>query len=207
MSGVDFAGILIVVTAGIAAYALTIVPLIPGTLFVPIGALAVMAVDESFRPGWWFWVLQVLLVAMFIVVDNVAQWLGVKRYGGSRLAMFGGAVGVIAGPILLAFVSGPFALLLGPPIGAVVGTLGGELIARKRAGRKAAQNVEAIAAPADGVAPEPASAALEPAIEAPSTARGMVRLGVGALVAWAVGTSAKLVLVSIQIALLVVLMV
>lgn len=170
----DLVVLLVVALAAIAATGFTVVPVLPGTLFVPAGAAIIGFVVGFDELRWWFWAAQAVLVVAYIGVDNAAQVFGVKRVGGSRQAMLGGAVGVFLGPILLAFVMGPFALLLGPPIGAVVGTIVGERRARR-------------ATPAG----------------APVEAASYRRLGMGALTAFVIGTILKLVIVAVQVSLLV----
>lgn len=165
--------LLIVAAATIASVLLTIVPLVPGTIFIPIGAaLCALVIGWDAFP-WWFWVAQVLLAAMYLVVDNFAQVVGVRKLGGSRQAMVGGAIGVFVGPIVLALFTGPLALFIGPPVGAVAGTVLGERWARRGADTSAAG------------------------------AGQYSRLGVAAFVAYVMSTGVKLGLVGIQIALLV----
>lgn len=189
MQGVDLdlVVISIIALATIAAVFFTVVPVVPGTLFVLLAAAACGLVAGWDGLAWWFWVAQLLLVATYLVIDNVAQVLGVRRVGGSRAAMVGGTIGVFLGPIVLGLVAGPLALFLGPPIGAVVGTLAGEARARRVAGTTT------------GV-PGTTGVAAEVAGEGDA---GYVRLGAGALIAFVVGTSLKLLLVTIQVALLV----
>lgn len=168
----DATVLLVVAVAALASAFFTVVPIVPGAIFVPIGAAVCAQVVGWDEFAWWFWAVQAALVTAYLVVDNVAQLFGVRRVGGSRQAMFGGAIGVFAGPILLALVMGPLALLLGPPIGAVAGTIIGEERARRRDHSRGA------------------------------TPREYHRLGVGALVAWALGTAMKLVLVAVQVGVL-----
>ncbi len=164
--------LLIVAITALAAAFFTVVPVLPGALLVPAGAVVCALVDGWDRFEWWFWVAQGVLVVVAIAIDQVAQLVGLKRAGGSRYAMWGGAIGVFVGPFVLALVMGPFALLVGPPIGAVAGTLIGQEYGRRRAGH---------------------------GDEVP---RDYQRLGTVALVAFAVGTSCKLVLVAVQVGLL-----
>lgn len=168
------ATLLIVAITALAAAFFTVVPVLPGTLLVPAGAVACALVA-----GWdefpvWFWIVQAVLVALAIGVDQVAQLVGVKRAGGSNWAMWGGAIGVFAGPFVLALVMGPLALLVGPPVGAVVGTIAGEEYGRSRSGTLAA----------DG------------------SRRVYQRLGMVALIAFAIGTAIKLVIVAGQVGFL-----
>lgn len=161
---------IVLVIAVLAAYALTVVPVLPGAALVPVGAVA-YGLIVGFHPfHWGFWAGQVLLVALAFVVDNVVQALGVGRLGGSRTAMWGGAIGVFVGPFVFAFL-GPLALILGPPAGAVAGTVGGELVHRRRLRQL-------------------------PAEEAP----GLRELGVTAALSYLASMFAKLCLLTVQVA-------
>lgn len=156
--------------AVLAAVVFTVAPIVPGTIFVFAGAIAwgLLRGFEDF--AWWFWVVQVVLAVASLAIDNVAQVLGVQRAGGSKEAMLGGTIGVFVGPLVLAPLIGPFALLVGPPIGAVVGSVAGELYLRRARHEVAA------------------------------TARG-------ALLSWFVGTVARLAIVTVQVALLLIVVV
>jgi len=171
--------------ASIAGALLVVVPVLPASLTPLAAALACGVIVGWGEIGWWTWVVQIVLLAASMLIDNVVQALGVKRVGGTRWAMLGGAIGVIAGPFALAPFIGPFALLLGPPLGAVVGTLAGEGFARSRA------------RPGE----EPSHVELEPGINAIGHAH-YVRVGRGALIAWAVTMPIKLTLLTIQLGLL-----
>ena len=164
--------LLIIAITALAAAFFTVVPVLPGALLVPAGAVACALVDGWEPFEWWFWVAQAVLVAIAIAIDQVAQLVGVKRAGGSKYAMWGGAIGVFAGPFVLALVLGPFALLVGPPVGAVAGTIIGQEYGRSRAGH------------------------------GPDAPRDYQRLGTVALLAFAVGTSIKLGLVAVQVGIL-----
>lgn len=168
----DAALLLILIASSLAAVFFTVVPLVPGTLFVLAGAVA-----GGFVAGWdeynaGFWVAMAVLTAAYLLMDNVVQVFGARRVGASKQAMVGGAIGVFVGPILLGFVIGPFALLFGPPIGVLVGTLIGEARHRQRTGAAGVSGSEAR------------------------------RLGTVALAAFAIGTGFKLIVVMAQVALL-----
>jgi uncharacterized protein YqgC (DUF456 family) len=176
----------------VLAYLLTLAPLIPGSAAVFAAAL-VWGAAESFAPfAWYFWAGQIALTGVYLVIDNVAQHYGVKRIGGSRSAIWGGVIGVVAGTFVLAPVLGPLAIILGPPAGAVTGVLAGQALHRRRARRSAAR-IHA-AAPASGAGD---AASVDPG---PS----QLRLAVGALGAYVVGTAAKLAIITAQVLWLVV---
>jgi uncharacterized protein YqgC (DUF456 family) len=171
---VDSTTLVIIGIASLLGMLFTVVPVVPGTLFIPAGAVVI-----GFVQGWdvipvWLWVVQALLVVVYLLIDNLAQIVGVKRIGGSRGAMAGGAIGVFVGPLALGIVSGPLGLLLGPPIGAVAGTLIGEERSRRRAGA------------------------------ARASTREYSTLGVGALAAFVVSVMVKLLLITVQVVVLLV---
>jgi len=115
----------------LGAVAFTVVPILPGTLFV-IPAILAYGWIVSFDPfGTWFWVGQIVLVLVNFVSDNVAQLLGVKKMGGSKAGMIGGTIGMFALPFFIGFL-GPLAIIFGPLIGAVVGAMIGEMMMRRR---------------------------------------------------------------------------
>lgn len=68
---------------------------------------------------WTFYVGQGLAVALIFLIDYLAGIWGVKRYGGSREAVWGSVLGGLLGVLVL----GPFGLIFGPFIGAVIGEL------------------------------------------------------------------------------------
>jgi uncharacterized protein YqgC (DUF456 family) len=92
-------------------------PWIPGVAFVYIGFIA-YGMQFGFEPlGWFFWVVQAVFTACIFLTDFVAAHYAVKIHGGSKYALRGSLIGLIAGPFLLpvaGFVAGPF-------IGAVLG--------------------------------------------------------------------------------------
>lgn len=166
--------LIVVAITALAAAFFTVVPVLPGSLLVPVGAVACGLIGGWDGLAWWFWVAQGVLVGAGFAVDQIVQAIGVQRAGGSTHAMWGGAIGVFVGPFALAFVMGPFALLLGPPIGSVVGTILGQELGRWRT------------------------------TVTTDRPRDYRRLGLVVLVAYAVGTGIKLVLVAFQVGLLLV---
>lgn len=181
----DLLPILIVSVLVVAGYALTLAPIVPGTLAV-LGAAVVVGFMEDFdRFSAAFWIVQGLLVISYLIVDNVAQHYGVKRIGGSGRAMWGGVVGVMIGPFLVAPFLGPLALFVGPPLGAIVGVLIGQALHRRK------------------VAKEPAASA-QTQITASEPGPSNTKLAAGAFAAYLAGTGVKLGIYTVQVILLVV---
>lgn len=97
----------------------TVYPILPG-VFAVYAAFFVYGWMISFEPfGWWFWILQTLIVIILTVADYVVSALGVKKFGGSKASVWGSTIGLIFGP----FVIPAFGLILGPFIGAIIGEM------------------------------------------------------------------------------------
>jgi len=95
-----------------------LLPLVPGAPLLFLGLL-LGAWAENFRYiGVWTLLLLAAMAALTYVVEFVASILGVKKYGGSRRAMVGAAVGGLVGIFL-----GIPGILFGPFVGAVIGEL------------------------------------------------------------------------------------
>ena len=96
----------------------SIVPWMPGPLFILAGAV-VWAVATDFQTlGWGRLALLAALAALSFLLDFLAGALGARRYGASRW----GVVGAIAGAIVGLFL-GPLGLIGGCVAGAVAGEL------------------------------------------------------------------------------------
>jgi len=95
-----------------------LLPLVPGAPLLFLGLL-LGAWAEGFRYiGVWTLLLLAGMASLTYVVEFVASILGVKKYGGSRRAMVGAALGGLVGIFL-----GIPGILLGPFVGAVIGEL------------------------------------------------------------------------------------
>lgn len=109
----------VLVLVGIAG---TILPALPGAPLVGIGLLLAAWADRFEKVGWFPLVIIGVLTVLTLVVDFLATMLGAKRVGASGLALFGAAVGTVAGLFF-----GLPGVILGPFVGAVVG----EYLARR----------------------------------------------------------------------------
>ena len=95
-----------------------LLPLVPGAPLLFLGLL-LGAWAEGFRyVGLWTLLALAGMATLTYVVEFASSILGVKKYGGSRRAMVGAAVGGIVGIFL-----GIPGILLGPFVGAVIGEL------------------------------------------------------------------------------------
>jgi len=98
----------------------TIVPLIPGAGLV-WGAMLLFGIMTGFPPGLTlgFFICQAVAAVLVMSVDYMTTALGAKRSGGSKAATWGAAIGLLLGIIIL----GPFGIILGPFLGALIGEL------------------------------------------------------------------------------------
>ncbi len=96
----------------------TVLPVLPGTLMILIGSALYGFCTGFVQLSLNFFVIQAVLVGISYLIDFLATAYGVKRYGGSKAAIWGAVLGS-----LLVFVIGPLGLLVGPLAGAVLGEL------------------------------------------------------------------------------------
>jgi uncharacterized protein len=96
----------------------SVLPWLPGPLFVLAGA-ALWAFATDFEPvGWGRLAILGALTVVSVVLGFVAGALGARRYGASRWGVVGAGVGGLVGIFL-----GPLGLILGCVAGAVAGEL------------------------------------------------------------------------------------
>lgn len=115
----------LLIVAGIAG---TVLPALPGTLFVLAGILLGAWLDDFNRVKPWVLAIIAVLAVIAWVSDYVATVMGAKKAGASTLALVGAAVGTVVGIFM-----GLIGVLFMPFVGAVIG----ELIAQRDAKRAA----------------------------------------------------------------------
>jgi len=109
----------------------SIVPWMPGPLFILAGAV-VWAVATDFQTlGWGRLAVLAALAVLSFLLDFLAGAIGARRYGASRWGVVGALLGAVVGLFL-----GPLGLIAGCVIGAVVGELarGADLAGGVRSG-------------------------------------------------------------------------
>lgn len=100
----------------------TVLPALPGTVFVLGGIVLGAWIDDFTRVGTTTLVVVGVLAVLAWVLDYVAGLLGAKKAGASRQALVGAAVGTVLGIFM-----GLVGVLFMPLVGAAVG----EYIARR----------------------------------------------------------------------------
>ncbi|SHF53805.1 DUF456 domain-containing protein [Desulforamulus putei] len=116
-------GIIIAVICFIAGMAGIFLPVLPGAPLLLIGMLIYGFFEQFTHLTWQFFLGQIILMCAVFGVDYLAGIWGVKKYGGSKAAVWGSLIGTLVGLFLM----GPLGILLGPFLGAVAG----ELLARR----------------------------------------------------------------------------
>jgi uncharacterized protein YqgC (DUF456 family) len=100
----------------------TVLPALPGTLFVLAGIVLGAWIDDFSRVGWGTVSAVGALAVLAWVLDYVAGLLGARKAGASRQALIGAALGTVAGIFM-----GLVGVLFMPLVGAAVG----EYLARR----------------------------------------------------------------------------
>ncbi len=103
-----------------------VLPAIPGTLFVWAGIALGAWIDDYQRVGWIALSAVTFLAILAFVLDYISAVLGAKRVGASRQAIWGAAIGTVAGI---------FMGLVGVFVMPLVGAAAGEYLARREHGR------------------------------------------------------------------------
>jgi uncharacterized protein YqgC (DUF456 family) len=94
----------------------TVLPALPGAVFVFGGIVLAAWIDDFTRIPAWLLVVFAVLTAVAWAVDYFAAVAGAKKAGASRLALVGAALGTLAG-----IFTGLWGLLFMPLVGAAIG--------------------------------------------------------------------------------------
>jgi len=109
----------LIIALFIIAFVGLVYPIIPSVLFL-LGGFIVYGLFYSFSElPWWFWLIELLFVALLFVADTVSNLVGVKKFGGSKAGMWGSTVGLLVGPFVIPFAG----IIVGPFLGAIIGEL------------------------------------------------------------------------------------
>lgn len=95
-----------------------LLPVLPGAPLLFLGLFFGAWAEGFTYIGFWTLLALAVMAALTYVVEFIASILGVKKFGGSRRAMAGAALGGIVGLFL-----GLPGILLGPFVGAIIGEL------------------------------------------------------------------------------------
>jgi uncharacterized protein YqgC (DUF456 family) len=95
---------------------LSVVPLFPGIPIIFV-AILIYGIGEGFQKiSLWFLLLVLGITIFSFFIDNIAGWVGAKKFGASRAGVWGAIIGGLVGPFFYPLVG----ILFGPFVGAVV---------------------------------------------------------------------------------------
>ncbi|MDG6004288.1 MAG: DUF456 domain-containing protein [Candidatus Brocadia sp.] len=104
---------LIIMTVGMAGI---IIPIIPSTPLIWVGAF-IYAISTHFEKVTWTMLLFFALMTIFsVVLENLGNVYGAKKFGATRWGILGSVIGTGAG----FFLGGPVGLILGPIVGTII---------------------------------------------------------------------------------------
>ncbi|KAA0549400.1 DUF456 family protein [Bacillus sp. BGMRC 2118] len=110
---------LIIIVLFALAFIGLIYPIIPGLLFLVLGYIAYGLFFTFDSLSIFFWVIQGLFIVLLLVADYLGNILGVKKFGGSKVAEWGSTIGLLIGPFVIPFAG----IILGPFLGAILAEL------------------------------------------------------------------------------------
>lgn len=97
----------------------SVLPVLPGPPLSWLGLLVLKFVPSvSYRLSWSVIITVGLLTIVVVILDNVLPIWSTKRIGGNKKVVWGAGIGFVAG-----FWFGPFGIVLGPFVGAMVAGL------------------------------------------------------------------------------------
>lgn len=94
-----------------------VAPVIPGVPLSYVGLLLLHFTDRV-QFSWQFLTVWAVIVIVIQVLDYFIPAWGTKKFGGSKYGVWGSTIG-----LLLGFFMGPWGIIIGPFVGAVVGEL------------------------------------------------------------------------------------
>lgn len=103
----------------------TVLPLLPGTILILVGAIVHrLAFGAEHSVGWWTIAALTLLMILSHVLELLSGSLGAKYFGATRWGAIGGILGGVVGIFF-----GLVGLIVGPLVGVLIGELlGGQNI-------------------------------------------------------------------------------
>ncbi len=113
------AGLVVAVVFFVAGLAGTVLPVLPGAPLILLGMVTYGLFTGFAGLTWGFFAGQAAAVALTFLIDYLAGAWAVRRYGGSRAALWGSVAGILFGVLVF----GPAGLILGPFLGAFLGEL------------------------------------------------------------------------------------
>lgn len=112
-------GLVLAIILFLAGLAGTVLPVLPGAPLILLGMVVYGLFTGFAKLTWGFFIWQAVAVALTFFIDYLASVWGVRRSGGSKAALWGSVIGLVAGVLVL----GPAGIILGPFLGAFLGEI------------------------------------------------------------------------------------
>lgn len=93
-------------------------PVLPGPITSWFGLL-LLHLTNAIPTNWTFLGITLVVAVLVFVMDYIIPAIGTKRFGGSKYGIYGTTIGLIIGLIFM----GPFGIIIGPFVGALIGEL------------------------------------------------------------------------------------
>lgn len=103
----------------IIAFVGLVYPIIPSVVFIVAGFILYGFLFEFTNLSFVFWIIEGIFVAVLFSADYLANLVGVKKFGGSKAAVWGSTIGLLIGPFVIPIIG----ILIGPFVGAVIAEL------------------------------------------------------------------------------------
>ncbi len=112
--------IFLIILAGILMVVSVVGNILPGLPGTPLGyvGLLLLQLTDKVQFSVTFLVVWAVIVILVQVLDYVVPAWGTKRFGGTKYGVWGSTIGLLLGLFL-----GPWGIILGPFVGAVVGEM------------------------------------------------------------------------------------
>ncbi|WP_299087878.1 DUF456 domain-containing protein [uncultured Metabacillus sp.] len=114
----------LIVLMFIIAFVGLVYPIIPSVVFIVAGFVLYGFLFDFSKLTITFWIIEGMFVAILFAADYLTNLVGVKKFGGSKAAIWGSTIGLIIGPFVIPILG----IILGPFIGAIIA----ELIVHKK---------------------------------------------------------------------------
>ncbi len=109
----------IIIVLFVIAFVGLVYPIIPSLLFIAGGFLVYGFFQGFDSLTIWFWIIEGLFLLLLLGADYATNLLGVKKYGGSKAAVWGSTIGLLVGPFVIPI----FGIIIGPFLGAFLAEL------------------------------------------------------------------------------------
>ncbi|MGE6629300.1 DUF456 domain-containing protein [Bacillus sp. NPDC077027] len=107
---------ILIICAFVIAFVGLVYPIIPSVIFMALGFVLYGLFFGFEKLTYTFWLIQAVFIAVLFAADYVSNLFGIKRFGGSKAAIWGSTIGLLVGPFVIPIAG----IIIGPFIGSVL---------------------------------------------------------------------------------------